>query len=294
MALRKPTPLDLFLLMFVTLIWAGAFLAIKVAVPETGALWLAASRALIGCMALLPWALIRGAVFPSTGKQWILVVLIALLNVVIPFFLISWGQLTTDAGVTALLMGTGPILGLLASHFTTSDDRITPLKALGVVLGFSGVALVVGKGAIDGLGGDLVAQAAILLASACYVTAGSMVRHVSDLPPTRLSALVLSIATPILIVSAFVIDGPPNLSLSQEAWQAILFLGLFPTGMAYILRFHLIRTIGYSLFSLGVNLIPVFGVLLAWLILDEPLTLTLMIALGLILSGLFVARKGQG
>lgn len=292
MSLRKPTAFDLALLIFVTLIWSGAFLAIKVAVPETGPLWLAASRAFIGCLALLPWVLIRGAIAPTSARQWVLVILIALLNVVIPFFLIGWGQLTVDAGITSLLMGIGPIMGLIVSHFTTLDDRITPLKAFGVMLGFSGVALVVGEEALGGLGTDLLSQASILLASACYVAAGSMVRHVSDIPPTRLSALVLAIASPILIITALVVDGPPNLALSSDAWQSLLFLGLLPTGLAYILRFHLIRTIGYSLFSLSINLIPVFGVLLAWLILGEPITLTIFIALALILSGLLIARQG--
>ena len=145
------------------LVWASAFIAIKVVVPETGALWLATWRVLIGFLVLLPYALYRGFIWPTGSKVWWLIAITALFNVVIPFFLISWAEQTIDAGVASLLMGTGPFLALIGSHFSTTDDRITLPKALAVVLGFAGVMTIVGVDAVSGLGGDtLLSQLAAI------------------------------------------------------------------------------------------------------------------------------------
>ena len=134
--ITRAGPVDLALLLFVAIIWASAFIAIKVAVPETGPLWLAAIRVSIGALALLPYALAKGLVLPQTGRVWSLIVIMACFNVVIPFFLISWAELTIDAGVTSLLMGTGPFLALIGSHFFTRDDRINRQKSLAVLFGY--------------------------------------------------------------------------------------------------------------------------------------------------------------
>ncbi|MEO1749880.1 MAG: DMT family transporter, partial [Pseudomonadota bacterium] len=122
--IRQAKVSDLGLLVLISLIWASAFVAIKVAVPVVGPLWLAAIRVVIGCLAVLPFALRVGIELPDTMRVWLLVIAMSLLNVVIPFFLIAWAELTIDAGVTSLLMGVGPIFALMAGHFFTLDDRI--------------------------------------------------------------------------------------------------------------------------------------------------------------------------
>ncbi len=292
--ITRATPVDMALLVLVAMTWASAFVAIKIAVPEVGPLWLAAIRVSVGALVLLPIALWSGFVVPKHAGVWALVIAMALLNVVIPFFLISWAELTIDAGATSLLMGTGPIFGLIIGHFFTHDDKINPMKALAVAFGFSGVLLIVGGDALADLGGaNLLAQLAALTGSICYVIAGAILRRI-DIPPLQLAALALTTGALILLPVATLVDGIPTARPSFEAIAALVFLGVFPTGLAYVLRFHLIRKIGYVTFSLSIYMIPVFGLLLGFLILGEALRPILLAALALIITGLWFAKKGSG
>ena len=288
--ISKPGPREILLMLLTALIWASAFSAIKVVVPESGPLWLAAWRVLIGFLVMFPYVLWRGLIFPSTGKLWFLILLTSIFNVVIPFFLISWSEQTIDSGVVAVLMGCGPFLALLGSHFFTSDDRITPPKILGVLLGFSGVLMIVGYDALSGLGGaTLMAQLAALGGACSYAVSGLLVRRV-DFPPIRFGFFVLGMGAIILITLSLLIQGKPNLDLSLTAGLALLYLGILPTGAGQILRFVLIKKVGYSAFSLSLNLIPVFGVGLGALLLGEIIGPQMFIALALVLGGLLVSR----
>lgn len=290
--IKHATLTDIALIALTALLWASSFVAIKVAVPETGPFWLAAIRVLIGFVVLLPYAIYRGFLLPRGRTMWLLVLGMSLLNVVFPFLLISWAELTIDAGVTSLLMGTGPFFALVGSHLLTTDDRLTVPKLVGVLCGFSGVLVIVGADAVEGLGSNLAAQSACVAGALCYVAAGLLIRRI-DIPPGRLACLALGISGIVLVVLAFWQDGAPPLDLTTEASLSLVYLGLLPTGFAYMLRFYLIRKIGYSTFSIGLNLIPVLGVLLGLMFLSEPLTLQVTIALVLVVCGLFIARMSS-
>ncbi|MCR9134717.1 MAG: DMT family transporter [Alphaproteobacteria bacterium] len=287
--IKHATLTDIALIALTALLWASSFVAIKVAVPETGPFWLAAIRVLIGFIVLLPYAIYRGFMLPRGQTMWLLVLGMSVLNVVFPFLLISWAELTIDAGVASLLMGTGPFFALLGSHLFTTDDRLTVPKLVGVLCGFSGVLVIVGVDAIEGLGSNLAAQSACVGGALCYIAAGLLIRRI-DIPPGRLACLALGISGIVLVALAAWQDGAPPLDLTPEASMSLVYLGLLPTGFAYMLRFYLIRKIGYSTFSIGLNLIPVFGVLLSLILLGEPLTLKVTVALVLVVCGLFIAR----
>lgn len=286
-------PVDIGLLVVVALIWASAFVAVDIAVPETGPLWLPTIRVLIGAAALAPFVLHSGLVLPRSARTWALVIVMAALNIVVPFFLLSWGQLTIDAGMAAVLMGMGPVLALLGNHLTTHDDKINGAKLVAVALCFSGVLTLVGFSVLGNLGGTFVlAQLATLGAALCYATSSMLIRHI-DMPPVPLAWLALAIGAVMLLPAAWIIDGPPP-APSRQAWTALIYLGLLPTGLAHVLRVYLIRRIGHSVFALSIYMIPPFGVVLAFLILAEPITAQLGIALALILCGLYFAQRGSG
>lgn len=287
--IRKASTADLALLVALSVIWATSFQAIKVAVPETGPLWLVAGRVSVALAALLPWMLLRGFVLPETARQWRIVLGIVVLNVLAPFLLIGWAELTISSGETALLLGAGPLFGLLLSHFLTRDDKLSWRKLAAVAVGFSGVSLVVGAEAFRSLGGHVAAQTAVLAASFCYVASGLLVRRVEGIPPTRLTTITFAITALIVVPVALAVDGPPRVP-SREATLSLLYLGLFPSGIAAILRFHMIRRLGVSMFSHVGNLIPVFGVFLGALLLDEAITATTIAALALIIAGVGLAR----
>ncbi len=292
-ALRAPTPFDLCQLVLVAVIWASAFIAIRVAVPETGPVWLAAIRVCIGFLVLAPYAIWRGMVWPKTGGQWRLITGMAVLNMVAPFYLIAWAGKTETAGIIGLLLGTGPFLALVGSHFLTTDDRMSARKVLSVILGFAGILVIIGPSVWSGMvGGGIAAKAAVLGASVCYVMAGLLIRRI-DMPPIRLACLALGIGTAMLIPLALAVDGAPPAGISAKSLMALVFLGVFPTGVAYILRFKLIKEIGYTRFSVAVNMVPVFGVGLGVLLLGEPLTPSILVALALVLGGLIISSSGR-
>lgn len=290
-AIRRATPVDLATLAFVAMLWALAFVAIKVAAPALGPPGVALARSVIGCAVLLPFALARGLHWPEGREQWTLVLAMAVLNISVPFVAISWAELTIDAGVTSLLMGVGPLLAMVGAHYLNDGDRLTPRRLIGVALGFTGIVVLVGVEALSGLGSALPAQAAALGASACYVVAGLLVRRI-EIEPLSLSVIALGIAA-VTLVPVFLVTGAGDAPVTVEVAMVTVFLGVFPTGLAYILRFRLIRTIGYATFALGINLIPVFGVGLGVALLGEPLTASLMVALTLVVGGLLVARSGS-
>ena len=289
--IRRATPVDLATLAFVALLWALAFIAIKLAVPALGPAGVALARSVIGCAVLAPFALGRGLNLPANAEQWWLVVAMSVLNVTLPFMAISWAELTIDAGVTSLLMGVGPLLAMVGAHYLNDGDRMTPRRLLGVGMGFGGILILVGVEALAGLGVALPAQAAVLGASLCYVIAGLLVRRI-EVDTLSLSVLALGVAAATL-VPIFFVTGPGDAPVTAQVVMVTLFLGIFPTGLAYILRFRLIRRIGYATFALGINLIPVFGVALGVVLLDEPVTVSLALALALVVGGLLVARSGS-
>ncbi|SNY93937.1 Threonine/homoserine efflux transporter RhtA [Cohaesibacter sp. ES.047] len=290
-AIRKPTPGDISILFFLTLIWASSFVAIKVAVPFTGPVWLAGMRVCIGFLVLIPWTLYRGLVLPTSPRTWMFLIGVSLLNITMPFLLISWAELSISAGITSLLLATGPFIALVLSHLTTEDDKINIYKLIGIALGLTGVATVVGGEAISNIGdSSLLAQLAVLGASLCYGVSGAMIRQIKDVPPTRLATIILGLSSIELLALGFYQGLPDFGTLDTQAWFALLYLGLLPTGLATILRYRMIWTVGASYFGLFMNLIPIFGVLMGAVLLSEHVAVSTVFALFFIVAGLFVAR----
>ena len=288
--IRKATAEDTGLLLLAVVIFSLGFIGVKISSAEFGTFWTVALRILIALAVLTPYTLWRGLMLPRDKKTWGLLTVIALSNVVLPFFALTWAIQLIPVGTAALIFGIVPLMALVASHFTTTDDRMTVQKFGGVLLGLAGVAVVVGRDAFLGLSIQLLAQGAIFLACLGFVTAGILLRKIEGLPPTRLTTIVYSLATPPLLGAALIWGGPLETQPSTEALWWLAFTGVFASGVGYILRFHMIRTVGYSYFALGMNLLPIASVGFAALILGEPVTLTTIVALGLVLSGLALAR----
>lgn len=295
--IRTATPADIALMILLAAIYGSAFTAIKIAVPQIGPFGLVLARTLIGFLVLVPYALWRGWVWPQGRRNWLMVGILCVFNLVLPFFLVSWAQQHLNASLMALLMGAGPFFGVLISHFATQDERLSVVKVAGVALGFAGILVVLGVDALTGLSGGSVqvrlAQGAALVASLCYACSGILVRRVEGIPPHQIACLVLGFgcmgllaATPLLapdVLNRFA-------SVERDVLLAILYLGAITTGGAYILRYTLIRAVGMSYFVLSIYLVPVFGIAIGAIWLSEPIHVSLLVGLVLVLAGLAVAR----
>lgn len=290
--ITRASRIDISLLILTALIWASAFAAIKFALEDLGPVWTAASRVSIGFLALIPFALFRKPNFIFSTQELGFTFLIAMLITVIPFILISWGLQYIESGITALLMGTTPFMAMVLGHFFTQDERINRYKLMAVAVGMTGILIIVGPDAINNLRStSFVAQLAIIGAGFCYVSGGILIRKV-DMKPIPFTTLALGIGAFILVILALFTEGIPNQVPNTKAIFALLWLGVFPTGLAYILRFYLVRKVGVSTFAIAMNTIPVFGIIFGSILLNEAVEVKTVMALGLVISGLFIARLG--
>lgn len=284
-------------LMALAAIWGSAFMLIALALEGFPPMAVAALRVVIGAAALMAVGLLRGESWPRGRRLWFWIALVGGLNTALPFSLISWGQQGVEAGRAAILMATVPFVTLLLSHISTHDDRISGAKLFGLTLGVSGVILVIGLDALTAEGQSLAGQLAIMGAACCYAVSNVLTR-------SKLSHLPSALGTGAFLLTASLYMGPGLVffwwpETSPQSWEpygAVVALGLAPTALAYTLRFQLIRDVGSTFLSQVGYLVPVFGVLWAWVILGEVPALTTLGALALILLGIRVTqwrRKGS-
>ncbi len=293
-SIRHGQPADYAKLLTLGAIWGSAFMFIAVALEGFPPLALAALRVLVGAAALTAIGLMLGERWPRGIKVWALIALIGLVNTALPFSLIAFGQTGVAANRAAILMTTVPFVTLLLSHFTSHDDRINAPKLFGLTLGVSGVLLVVGVDALTVGGQSVLGQLSIMGAACCYALSNVLTRRLSHLPPTLGTACFLLTAAlymgPLLVFFWWP-EQPPT---SWQPYGAVLALGLAPTALAYVIRFQLIRDVGSTFLSQVGYLVPLFGVLWAWVVLGEVPGLSALGALVLILLGIRVTQwKGK-
>jgi len=291
--IRKPTLGDAFLLVLMGFVWGSAFLPIKVAVFETGTVLLVFLRILTALVPLWIYMVWRGASFPDNRFDWLLLIAMSLLNTVIPFFLLSWAGLHISSGVMALIMGLGPLLSLMVSHVSTHDDRFSMSKLAGMLIGFAGLVLIIGGDALGGVTANLLGDLAVVGTITCYAVASAMVRKVRNTAKEAMATVNMIVSAAVLAPIVFLIETPDITSLSAGAVISILYLGVVTTGIGYLLRFHLVLTVGQTYMSMASYIMPIVGVGLGTIFLNEPLSADIVVALCLILAGFAVARLGR-
>ena len=288
--IRQPTTIDTARLFALGAIWGSAFLCIEIALTGFTPLTLATGRIVLAAAALAIAVRLAGRRLPADPRTLGLLAVIGFFNTALPFVLISWGQQHIDSAMAAILMATGPFVALILSHLFTGDDRLSLPKVAGMVLGFAGVAVLVGLDALAGAKAGVLGQLAVMGAAACYALSGVLTRRVAHVPPLVNAATVLITATVYMVPLALLVDRPWQAMPGGEALLALGFLGLVPTGLAYLLRFQIITAVGATFMSQVSYLVPLFAVFWAWLFLSEVPSVGGWAALALILIGINISR----
>jgi len=274
------------------LTWGATFMVVELALQGITPFWLAAGR--IGFAAVLLTAVwgLRGFRLFTGASNWPVVVMVGILSSTLPFILISWGLQHVTSGFAGVSMSAIPLMVLPLAHFFASEP-LTLRRLIGVVIGFFGVALLIGGQAFESIGTDLewAGRLACLGAAACYSVSSISVRRLPEVDPVGLAAVLLLIGAVVIIPAAWLVEGPPPV-ISQETWMWLAILGLIPTAGANLLRVLLIRGAGPTFMSLTNYLVPVCAVFFGALILGEPLPGTLIWALALILAGVALSQFG--
>lgn len=286
---RTMSPGDWALIAMLSIIWGGSFFFIGVAVKGLPPLTIVGLR--VGIAALALHAIVRatGQRMPVNREAWTAFLGMGFLNNLLPFCLIVWGQARIASSLASILNATTPLFAILVTHLLTEDEKMTPNRLAGVLVGLSGVVMIIGTDALKGLGADVLGQVAVLGAAVCYALAGVFGRRFRRLgiSPLITATGQVSAATVMLIPLALLADRPWQLPVpGVEVWGAVFGLALISTAFAYIIFFRVLASAGVTNIMLVTFLIPVSAIWLGVSFLGEHLQIKHLAGMGLIGLGL--------
>ncbi len=262
------------MLLALAVLWGGSFFFNGVAVRELPSFTLVWMRVAVAAATLLLVLRLLGQRMPTDGRIWTAFFGMGLLNNVVPFVLIVWGQHHIASGLASILNATTPLFTVLVAHLLTPDEKLTPLKAAGVAVGFAGAVFMIGPDALGGLGTGAIAQLACLAGALSYAFAGVFGRRFkrTGVPPMATAAGQVCASTLLLLPLMLLVDQPWTLAVPHAAtWGAVLGVGLLSTALAYVLYFRILAAAGATNLLLVTFLIPVSAILLGALVLGETL-----------------------
>ena len=276
---------ELALLALLSLLWGASYLFIKVAVKELPPVTLIAARVSGAALFLLFVLKVRSEGLPRGGRVWGMLGIQAIFNSIGAWTVLAWGQQFVDAGLASVLNSTSPVFVLLFLALWSRHERPGPVELAGVCLGILGVVLIVGVDIVYGLGEQVMGQGACLLGAALYASAAIYGKRFSGLSPAATATGTMIWASIVLVPAACVLEQPWSLSPGPATIAAALALSILSTGIALLVYFRLIRTIG----SLGVAsqsyLRAGVGVMLGVLVLGESPTLPMLAGLAMAILG---------
>jgi drug/metabolite transporter (DMT)-like permease len=280
------------LIIVLSVIWGGSFFFIQVAVTEVTPFTLVLCRVGLAALVLLLVCHLTGRRLPAERSLWAAFLVMGLINNLIPFSLIAWSQQHIQSSLASILNATTPIFSVVLAHFLTREERLTVNRGIGVLLGWLGVALLIGVESLEGIDLQIAGYTAVLGAALCYACAAIFGRRFKGLPPITVTAGMLCCSTVMLSPLALIFEHPFALHPSATAWGAILGLSLLSTATAYLIYFRVLATAGATNILLVTFLIPISAILLGVLILGERLGWNALGGMMLIFTGL-IAIDGR-
>ena len=280
---------DWAILLLLSVLWGGSFLFIEIAIETVPPLTFVLIRVAVAAAALWLFLLARGQRLPVPPGAILAFVILALLNNVVPFVLFAWAQQTITAGLGSILNAMTPVWGVIVAHLFTRDERMTPAKVAGVLLGFGGVAVLIGADLLGEIGNQVWAQIACLVATLCYALAGVYGRRfpAMGIPPVAVATGQLTAASVIMLPLVLLFEPVWQTAVpGAGAWAAMVALALICTSLAYILYFQLLASAGATNSLLVTFLIPISAILLGALFLGEVLEPRHFAGMALIGAGL--------
>ncbi|MCK1419785.1 EamA family transporter [Bradyrhizobium sp. 182] len=276
---------ELALLVALATLWGGSYTFIKLGVATIPPVTLIAARTTIAGLLLLAVMRARGIGMPTDRETWQRFAFQAVLNSVIPWTLIAWGERHVDAALATILNSAGPIFTFLLTALITRHEPTTPRKLFGVIAGMAGILLIVGVNAFHDIDSGLLAEAAIVAATICYACAAIFGRSFKGLDPMAPAAGSLLAGAAVLIPASLAIEQPWRLSPSPTSVLALLALAVFSTAAAFAIYFRLIQTLGSVGTTAQAYLRVPIGVAISVAFLGETLSHTAWIGLACVVLG---------
>ena len=290
--MNNPKTSDYFLLSILALIWASAFFNIKIATYSYGPMTIAFFRILFGAIPVVLLCLYKKIKIEAFSKDWLWFVVIGIVNLVIPFFLIAYGVQEVQSNLAAILMASTPLSATVLAHFFTSNEKINYTKIFGVLIGFAGIVFLFSDNILINENNFLSALI-IFIASTFYVIGGILTLKISKKKNENVTASILIWGALIIFPITMFVEQPWNLSPRLDSTISLIYLGIFPTGIAWLLRFRILKKNGLVFQAQVAYLIPIFGIILGYIFLKELITPKVLVAVMAVVVGIYFVKKSN-
>ncbi len=292
--MKPRTAIHWLLLFALVSIWGSSFALTKIAVAVFSPEVLVAWRLVIGSCILIVPVLIFRRVLPLRPGLWSFYLTMAVVGGCLPFWLISWGQSSIDSGLAGILMAIMPPATMILAHFFVAGERLNPAKAIGFLIAFIGIVILMGPDLlleVSGVGTALIAQLAVAGAAMCYSVAAILARVGPKSDSISRSFGVTLIGAAIMMPLAEISGTPWDMEIDMFAAVALAMLGVLSTGVATVIYFRLISEAGPTFLSLINYLIPLWAVALGAIAFGEELSWHALVALFIVLCGIAISES---
>ncbi len=288
--MNSPKTFDYLLLSILALIWASAFFNIKIATYSYGPITIAFFRILFGAIPVVFLCLYKKIKIEAFSKDWFWFASIGTINLVIPFFLIAYGVQKVQSNLAAILMASTPLSATILAHFFTKKEKINVTKIVGILTGFFGIVMLFSDNILINNENFFYALM-ILFGSTFYVIGGLLTLKISKKKNENVTASILIWGSIVIFPITMIIEQPWNLNPRLDSTISLIYLGIFPTGIAWLLRFQILKRNGLVFQAQVAYLIPIFGVILGYIFLNEIITTKVLIALIAVIVGFYFVRR---
>ena len=290
--MREAKPIDLFLLVLLGVIWGASFFNIKIATNSYDPFTLALIRVVFASIPLFLLCKYKNIKIEAFSRNWKPYALIGLCNIAIPFTLIAIGTAKINSYLAAMLMSTTPMSGSILAHFFTKDEKITLFKSIGILIGFLGILfLFFDKVVIHE--SNYIYVLITILGSTFYSIGGILTLKLKAKGNENVTTSTTLWSVIFLFPLSMIFEAPWELNPSTESTLALLYLGVVATGLAWLIRFRILTVNGLVFQTQVAYLIPIFGVLFGYFLMDEIITWRVLISLFIIIIGIYIVKKNN-
>jgi len=290
--MKKPNLTDYIFLTILALIWASAFFNIKIATYSYGPITIAFLRIFLGTLPVIFLCFLKKIKIEAFTKDWYWFASIGLINLVIPFFAIAYGVKDLQSNLAAILMASTPLSATLLAHFFTKSEKINFFKVFGILIGFSGIIYLFSDDLLINEN-NIFSAIVILIGSTFYVIGGLVTLKISYKKNENVTASILIWGTIILFPIMIITEQPWNLTPRIDSTLSVIYLGVISTGIAWMMRFRILKKNGLVFQSQVAYLIPIFGIILGYIFLKEIITLKVLFSVIAVIIGIYFVRKSM-
>ena len=290
--MHKASLKDFILLIVLAAIWGSAFFNIKIPSHTYTPMAIAFGRIFFAALVMVLYCGMKGIKIDAFGEHWKMYASIGLVNLILPFFFISFGIVKVQSNMAAILMSTAPIYATILGQLFIQDEKINFLKLLGIIIGFLGIVFLFSDDLLINQSNFLYALI-IILGPFCYTLGGLLSLKLKHIKNETLTSSILVWAVIMLLPVLFIVENPTELRPSWSSTISLFYLGVVATAIAWLMRFYILKSNGLVFQSQVAYIIPIFGLIFGYVFLGEKITYKIIVALIAVLVSTYLIEKSK-